>query len=134
MSAAFFIVLDNQNPGFNTFVNGKAVAREAESLNEVAASLGLPELWDFFSYEPEEALAVSEMCDGDPAEVGELQAAEWFEPEEGLHWVETTRQHLIADESVVRDVRSVLDELDEYEAVLRKAKNIGAKWRLLIDF
>ena len=134
MSVAFFIVLDNENPGFSTFVNGKAIARKAERLNEVAVSLGLPQLWDFFNYEPEEAVAVMEMCDADPAEVGELQPAEWFEPEEGLHWVEAMRRHLTANESVVADLPSVLDELDEYEDVLRKAKNIGAKWRLLIDF
>jgi hypothetical protein len=134
MSAALFIVLDDENPGFSTFVNGKAIAREVEGLNEVAVFLGLPQLWHFFSYEPEEALAVMEMCDADPAEVGELPPAEWFRPEEGLYWVEAMRQHLTANESVVRDPRSVLDELDEYEAVLRKAKNIGAKWRLLVDF
>lgn len=66
--------------------------------------------------------------------MGELPPSGGCEPREGLRWVEAMRQHLTANESVVGDLRSVLDELDEYEDVLRKAKNIGATWRLLIDF
>jgi len=32
VGAAYYIVLDNPNPGFDTFVNGKAIARAHDAI------------------------------------------------------------------------------------------------------
>jgi hypothetical protein len=52
MSAAFFIVLDKENPGFDTMVNGKFLAQDAKQLEKVAKSLGIRPLEDYVSYSP----------------------------------------------------------------------------------
>jgi hypothetical protein len=59
MGAAYFITLDHPDPGFDPFVNGKAVAREAGRLAEVAASLGLKGPNDYFSIGGDEAAGLS---------------------------------------------------------------------------
>lgn len=46
MSVALFIVLDNKKPGFDTFVNGKALAKR-DDVDEVARKLGVRPLNDF---------------------------------------------------------------------------------------
>jgi len=46
MSIAFYIILDNKKPGFDTFVNGKALAKR-DDINEVARKLGVRPLNDF---------------------------------------------------------------------------------------
>ena len=43
MGAAYFIVLDNPKPGFDTFVNGKAIAREAPAIEKIAKKLKIKE-------------------------------------------------------------------------------------------
>ena len=49
MGVAYFIVLDNKEPGFETFVNGKAIARAAEAINALAPKLGLKTIDDLTS-------------------------------------------------------------------------------------
>ena len=52
MSAAFFIVLDRENPGFDLIVNGKFLAQDAKHLKKVAESLGIWSLEEFVSCLP----------------------------------------------------------------------------------
>src|SRR2546423_5125591 len=80
MGAAYFIVLDNKNPGFDTFVNGKAVTREMDAISDVAKSLGLRDIHDFASF-----ASMAEEFDIDP----KLAAAQekWFPAAEGVAWV-----------------------------------------------
>ena len=41
MSAAYFIVLDIAELGFDPFINGKALSRVSQSLSKVAKALGI---------------------------------------------------------------------------------------------
>ena len=41
MGVANFIVFDNDEPGFETFVNGKAIALAANELDAIASRVGL---------------------------------------------------------------------------------------------
>lgn len=50
MSAAFFIVLDREDPGFDTMVNGKFLAQDAKRLEKIAKLLGLRSLEEYVSY------------------------------------------------------------------------------------
>ena len=50
MGVAYFIVLDNPNPGFDPFVNGKAVARALEDFYRITDQLGLTGIDDLASF------------------------------------------------------------------------------------
>jgi hypothetical protein len=75
MGAAYFIVLDQKDPGFDTMVNGKSLSKEAKRLERIAKSLGVRALDDYVSYSPEEARAIMEDLGSDPAENCENGAA-----------------------------------------------------------
>ena len=136
MSTAFFIVLDNKAPGFETFVNGKSLAKDSEGLDKIAEALGIRLLDEFVSYSPEEARAMMEEMGGDPVEIEAIKLPDqtWYDPEEGLTWVRQMITHLQAAPSAVKHPEGVLEDLQEYQAVLEQAKAVGAKWNLQVDF
>jgi hypothetical protein len=125
MSVAFYIVLDNDDPGFDTFVNGKALAKESEKLDAICQKLELPKFDDFVSMSADD---MSEFIEDD----AELPAMEekWFDAEDGLKFVNA----LIAHIKDMKNFKAVSEELGEYANILSKANAIGAKWHLAIDF
>jgi hypothetical protein len=98
MSAAFFIVLDRKEPAFDTMVNGKFLSQDAMRLEKVAKSLGIRPLEEFVSYSPEEARAMMRDMGTNPDEIAEMELPEqkWYEPQEGLDWVNKVSTHLRA--------------------------------------
>jgi hypothetical protein len=132
MGAAYFIALDNSDPGFDPFVNGKAIAREAERLSKVASSLGLKTPDDYVSMGGDEAASMAE--EFGVADDLQAPAEQWFDADEGLVWVGRLRAHIQSDLKAVKDTEAVLADLTEYEHVLSQAKSIGAKWHLCVDF
>ncbi len=52
---ALYIVLENNNPGFDPFVNGKVLGQSEKQFAEVAGRLGVRPLMEFFSINPQEA-------------------------------------------------------------------------------
>ena len=132
MGAAYFIVLDNPDPGFDPFVNGKAISRDSKRISRVASSLGLKTPDEYFSMGSDEAASMREEFGiGDDVQSPPEQ---WFDADEGLAWVARLRAHIQADSKVVKDPEAVLEDLAEYERVLTQAKAIGAKWHLSVDF
>jgi hypothetical protein len=133
---AFFIVLDREDPGFDTMVNGKFLAKDAEQLGKIADSLGLRQLESYVSYSPEEARAMMEDMDVDPDEIAEIALPEkvWYEPQEGLDWAAKVGAHVRENPSSVKNAAGVQEDLDEYRAVLEQAQAIGARWNLQVDF
>ena len=132
MGAAYFIALDNPDPGFDPLVNGKAIARDAKRLSRVASSLGLKTPDDYVSMGGDEAASIAE-------EFGisdDIQAPpeQWFAADEGLAWVARLRAHIQSDAKAMKDADAVLADLAEYECVLLQAKSIGAKWHFSVDF
>ena len=41
MAASMYIVVEGEDPGFDTYVNGRALARHEDSLEKLAISLGV---------------------------------------------------------------------------------------------
>ena len=136
MSAAFFIVIDRDNPGFDTMVNGKFLSRDAKQLEKIAKSLGLRPLENYVSYSPEDALALIEDMGTDPDEIDGLELPEqkWYEPEEGLEWVNKVIAYVRGNPSSVKNAEGVLADLDEYRTVFEHASSIKARWNLQVDF
>jgi hypothetical protein len=136
MGAAFFIVLDRKDPGFDTMVNGKALSQDARRLEKIAKSLGIRPLEEYVSYEPDEAREMMEEMGTDPDEIDDMELPEqkWYEAQEGLEWVTKIGAHIRANPSSVKNAEDVLADLDAYRAVLEQAKSIKARWNLQVDF
>ena len=132
MGAAYFIALDNLDPGFDPFVNGKAIARHATRLSKLASSLGLKCVDDYVSMNGDDAAAA--LAEFDLGEEVQAPAEQWFDADEGLAWIARLRMHLQANPKAVKDAEAVVADLLEYERVLTQAKSVGAKWHLAVDF
>lgn len=125
MSVAYFLVLDNPSPGFDTFVNGKFVGKEADRLNRIARELGLKSIDDFVSMD---AFDVEDDL-GDMPEMEQV----WFEPDEGLTWVQSLADHIRNHSQGLKNPKGVLDDLAEYIHVLKQAETAGCRWRFEVD-
>lgn len=132
MSAAYFIVLDNSNPGFDPFVNGKFLSKESDVLAAIAESAEQPTLDDFVSLAPDEAAAMIEEFGGDAGDV-ELPPERWFSADEGIGWAKALMAEVEKKRSSFENIDGVMNDLREYEQVLNQAKAIGAKWHLQVD-
>ena len=133
MGVAFFIVLDNKNPGFDTHVNGHALAREGRRIERFAKKHGIKSPLDFCSISPDERAKFIESETDE--EVDEpLPPEEWWTAAEGLAWVAQFRSLVEADPTGLKDPQGVLRDLDEVASVLTKADRINARWHYLVDF
>ncbi len=125
MSLAYYIVLDQKDPGFDPFVNGKFLAAEARRVSKVAKKLGLRRLDDFVSFEEEPAAEVPGI---------ETDVAPWFAAEEGVAWVSELLDRFRRDPKPLKNASGVIADLEEYLEVLRKAQGVGARWHFALDF
>lgn len=128
MGVAYYIVLDCEEPGFDTFVNGKSIARETRRLDRIAKKLGVPKLDDF------NTMSGDELADllGEEIDLPEIEE-QWFTADEGLAWAAALIQHIQANPGELKDSEGVLADLHDYQEVLGKAKAIGARWHLSLD-
>ena len=128
MGASLYIALDNPEPGFDTFVNGKAISWEADNLAPICKSIGLPSLHEFINMSSDDLADVL----GEGFELPDLEE-EWFEADDGLRIFGALREHLSTNPAALKNSKAVVDDLDEYIEVLQQAKAIGAKWHLAVD-
>ncbi len=58
MGTAYFIVLNCDDPGFDTTVDGKALSRRSARIDSIATKLGFKPLDAYCSQSPEDARAM----------------------------------------------------------------------------
>jgi len=133
MSLAWYITLDTKEPGFDTFVNGKAIAHRGRELNGLARALGVRPLDEFVSTNPEQARSFMTEHGVDASGL-KLPGERWFEAAEGLATVEPMLNHLERNMAVARDLGSVQADLVGYSRVLKETQRRGYKWHLAVDF
>lgn len=129
MSVAYYIVLDNDAPGFETFVNGKFLAQDTQKLDTICAQLGIKKFDDFLTMSAED---IADFV-GEDVELPEGEGEPWFSAEEGLAFIAALTIHLSANPQAVNNAEGVLEDLAAYTAVLAQAKDVGAKWHLHMD-
>lgn len=129
MGLALYIRLEREIPGFDPFVNGKAVARAGDFTESTAKRLGVKPLMEFFSVD-EEAAALAEESGVDSADVPE----QWFDPADGLITVRALITELEAHPSSVKGAANILEDLHEFESVLTRANEQKVRWSLAFDF
>jgi len=131
MSVAYFVVLDNDNPGFDTEMDGSVIAGEEEVVSKIATDAGLASPLEFFSMAQEEMAEFLEEAGGAD---GPLAEEVWFSAADGLVWVQALKTAVAGSSELLSDQEGVLSDLTEIEAILAKAKDVGAQWHMAVDY
>ncbi|HEY2859136.1 MAG TPA: hypothetical protein VGJ21_12020 [Terracidiphilus sp.] len=135
MAASLYIVVEGDDPGFDIFVNGHAVARNEDALQRLAARLGVKSLLEYFSADENSMAVLMEQGGGDPEWANHLPAPQWFDPADGLITVCTLIEYLQATSVALgSETTQVLSELKEYERVLRKTAHKDLRWQLAVSW
>lgn len=121
MSVAYFIALNTDEPGFDSFVDGKTLTRQVDAVNRIATGLGLRQFEDY---------AFQDLTEFGGPET----EAEWFDAEEGIVWATAIRAHVQQHPDTVGDAGGVIEDLDDYIRVFGEAASRGLKWHLELDF
>ncbi|HWG18994.1 MAG TPA: hypothetical protein VG225_00605 [Terracidiphilus sp.] len=135
MAASLYIVVEGEDPGFDIFVNGQALARNEDALERLAERLKISPLLEFFSADENSMALLLDQGAGNPDWARHLPDPQWFDPVNGLVTVcallEFLRQRPAALGS---DTGQVLSELREYERVLRKTAQWELRWHLAVSW
>ena len=130
-----YIVVEGEDPGYDIFVNGRALARHEAAVERLARELGARPLIEFFSADANSMALLIEEGAGNPALLGNLPPPQWYRAEDGLESVRVLRKSLEADtQQLGSEGVTVLAELREYEAVLRKTAERGLRWHLAVSW
>jgi hypothetical protein len=133
MSAALYIVLEKAKPGFDAYVDGRALSRAEEGLRRLAERLGVTPLMSFFSMDPDEMLAEArEFNTGVTADT--VPAEQWFPASEGLRTVRALIEYIDAHPTTVIGGPEVANELAGFVHVLEEAEKHRIRWHLAVDY
>lgn len=135
MAASLYIVVEGEDPGFDIFVNGHALARNEDALERLAESLQVPPLLQFFSADENSMCLLLEQGAGDPEWARHLPEPQWFDPVDGLMTVRKLIRYLIGSPMCFgSETPPILNELREYERVLEKTKKYKLRWHLAVSW
>jgi hypothetical protein len=135
MSACLYIVVEGEDPGFDIFVNGRALARNEDALEKMAQRVGVKPLLEFFSADVNSMALLLEEGAGDPEWAKTLPPPQWFAPEDGLITVRKLLNHLKASPtSLGNETEAVAQEMEEFERVLHKAAQRQLRWQLAVSW
>lgn len=135
MSASMYIVVEGEDPGFDIFVNGHALARNEDALEKLAARLGVKPLLEFFSADENSMALLLEEGAGDPEWAKTLPPPQWFSPDDGLVTISTLLDFLKENPFALgSETFPIISELEEYERVLEKASVRSLRWQLAVSW
>ena len=135
MAASMYIVVEGEDPGYNIFVNGRALARNEDAVERIALQLGVRPLIEFFSADESSMALLIEEGAGNPDLLKKLPPPQWYRGEDGLPTVTALIAALEDDTAQLgTEGAIVLEELREYEAVLRKTADRGLRWHLAVSW
>jgi hypothetical protein len=135
MAASMYIVVEGEDPGFDIFVNGRALARYEDALERVALRLGVKPLIEFFSADENSMSLLIEEGAGNPELIRRLPPPQWYTASEGLETVRALVATLQDDpQQLGTEGQQVLSELQEYARVLEKAMRAGFRWHLAVSW
>ena len=135
MAASLYIVVEGEDPGFDIFVNGHALARNEDALERMAERLGVSPLLEFFSADENSMALLLEQGGGNPEWVSHLPNPQWFDPASGLISVRALLDFLEGSPTALgSETAQVVWELREYERVLRKTSQRDLRWHLAVSW
>jgi len=130
-----YIVVEGEDPGYDIFVNGRALARYEDALERLALRLGVRPLIEFFSADENSMSLLIEEGAGNPELIRRLPPPQWYSPADGLATVRALISALEDDpQQLGTEGPQVLTELEEYARVLDKANRAGHRWHLAVSW
>ena len=135
MAASVYIVVQGEDPGYDIYVNGRALARHEDAVEKLALKLGVRPLIEFFSADENLMALLVEGGAGDAELMKQLPPPQWFRGEDGLATVMALIGALeLEPQQLGSEGVLVLEELREYEVVLRKTAERGLRWHMAVSF
>ncbi len=101
-----------------------AGCRASDELRAITKRLGIKSIFELFSYSAQNSLC--------PPEHRE-KVVPWFEPADGIAWLEAIIGFIRADGSAVKNPEELLQDLASCQNILRQAQTAGAKWHFEMD-
>ena len=130
-----YIVVEGEDPGFDIFVNGHALARNEDALEKLALRLGVKPLLEFFSADENSMALLLEEGAGDPEWAKTLPPPQWFSPDDGLVTIGTLLDFLKENPFTLgSETFPIVNELEEYERVLEKTSVRNLRWQLAVSW
>ena len=135
MAASMYIVVEGEDPGYNIFVNGRALARHEDALEKLALRIGSRPLIEFFSADQNSLALLIEEGAGNQELMRKLPPPQWYSAAQGLSTVKALVAELERDpQQFGSEGHSVLNELREYQEVLSKTESRGLRWHLAVSW
>jgi hypothetical protein len=135
MAASLYIVVEGEDPGFDTFVEGCALARNEDALERLAERLNVPALLNFFSADEDSMALLMEQGSEDREWRQPLPQPQWFDASDGLLAVSALIGFLASTPAGLgSETQPVLIELRQYQRVLRKAALRGLHWHIAVSW
>ncbi|MBS1815863.1 MAG: hypothetical protein JSS87_13390 [Acidobacteria bacterium] len=135
MAASMYIVVQGEDPGFDIFVNGRALARNEDALEKLALAIGVKPLIEFFSADNNSMALLIEEGAGNPDLMQKLPPPQWYSGEEGLATVEALlREFEVHPAAIGSETELVREELLEHATVLHKVAARGMRWHLAVSW
>jgi hypothetical protein len=130
-----YIVVEGEDPGFDIFVNGQALARNEDALERMAKQLRVAPLLEFFSADQNSMALLSEQGVGDPDWARHLPQTQWFQAPDGLVTVGALIGCLEENPGTLgSETGNVLSELCQYQRVLGKTAVYQLRWHLAVSW
>jgi hypothetical protein len=135
MAAAMYIVVEGEDPGFDIYVNGRALARNDDAIEQLALSIGVRPLLEFFSADENSLPLLIEAGATSSKILDKMQPPQWYSPADGLRSVNalieaiSEQPHQLGSEGPM-----VLSELMEYRVVLQKTAEHNLRWHLAVSW
>ena len=121
MAASLYIVVEGEDPAFDIFVNGQALARNEDALERLAERLRVTPLLEFFSADENSMALLLEQGVASPDWAHHLPQPQWYDAPDGLRTVCALLEFLTANPAALgSETQPVLVELREYETRLGK--------------
>ena len=135
MAASMYIVVEGEDPGFDTYVNGRSLAANEDALEKIAHRLNVKPLLDFFSADVNSMALLLDEGAGDAELVKTLPPPQWFLPNDGLVTVQALLKEFRQNPTLLGSATlTVVAELEEYENVLKKAAQRKSRWHLAVSW
>jgi len=135
MAASMYIVVEGEDPGFDIFVNGRALARHEDALERLALRLGVRPLIEFFSADENSMALLIEEGAGNPDLMRRLPPPQWYPAADGLATVRALVATLENDpHQLGTEGPQVLAELHEYARVLEHTSTANLRWHLAVSW
>ncbi len=130
-----YIVVEGEDPGFDIFVNGRALARHEDALERLALRLNVRPMIEFFSADENSMSLLIEEGAGNPDLMRRLPPPQWYSAGDGLATVRALVEFLKDDpQQLGTEGPLVLEELQEYARVLEKTMGAGLRWHLAVSW